>query len=217
VPDLTTEVTEFRERLDAIQWDAANAFPRMAGYVDIPCERILKRTLDLVRVHADQISTGDSRRLLALCRVLRLITSDSAWRGLQVYRRRQYVDGKPPVDLGNARQQARWLGWLIRDALKAGRDSRGRETDLAVDVLGLIRELVQDMPWERLTKSSLQHRVGLVRWFGEEVERLTAPPGWRPGRPSSGPSHAKSVPSDSAESSRDAVECGCVRSVVGNA
>lgn len=171
--DLTTEAAEFRERLDAIQWDAANAFPRMAGYVDIPCERVLKRTLDLVRVHADQISAGHAPCVSSLCQALQLIACVSARRGWQVYRNRQYVDGKPPADMGGARQQARWLGWLIRDALQAGRKSRGHETNVAVDVLGLIRELVQDMPWERLTKQSLQHRVGLVRWFGEEVERIT--------------------------------------------
>ena len=127
MPDLTTDVAEFRKRLDAIQWDAANAFPRMVGYVDIPCERILMRTLKLVHLHADQIRAGHAPRLWALCQVLRLIAGGSAWRGWLVYRRCQYVDGKPSVDLGNARQQARWLGWLIRDALKAGREARGHE------------------------------------------------------------------------------------------
>ncbi len=215
--DLTTEVAEIRKCLIGCSWDPYNAFPRMAGYPDIPCERVFKRTLDLVRIHADTVRAGSASRISACCRALWMLARSEAARGLEAYRSGWFIAGKPQVDMHWARDQAKWLGWLIGDAVRAGRKLKGRETDLAVDVLGLIRELVQDMPWERLTKRSLQHRVGLVRWFGEEVERITAPPGWRPSRPPNRPARSNSVPRDSAGPSRDTGDSICIRSVIRNA
>ena len=212
--DLPTEVAEIRKCVIACAWDPYNAFPRMAGYPDIPCERVFKRTLALVRIHTGQIRAGNAPRISALCRALRILARDEAVRELEYYRRGWFIVGKPQVDMRGARDQAKWLGWLIGDAIRAGRKAKGQETDLAIDVLGLISELIQDMPWDKLPKQSLQHRIGLVRWFGEEIERITAPPWCWPSHLSNEPAQTNAIPSIQAGASRTTGKSKCARRVV---
>ncbi len=176
VPDLTTEVAEIRTCLIGRAWEPEHAFPRMAGYVDVPCEHVLRKASDLIRVHAHEIHAGRARRLAARCVDLQRVSRDAAQHAARLFYRGHYVDGKPDVDMACARDQARWLGWLIADASRAGRKANGCETDLAIDVLGLVGELIEDLPWTRLPRRSLQLRGGLVGWFAGEVKRITALP-----------------------------------------
>lgn len=210
--DLTTEVAEIRKCLIGCSWDPYNAFPRMAGYPDIPCERVFRRTLDLVRIYTDQIRAGSAPRISACCRALRTLARGEAVRGLEAYRSGWFIAGKPKVDMHWVRDQAKWLGWLIGDAVRAGRKLKGRETDLAVDVLGLIRELIQDMPWTKLPKDSLRHRVGLVRWFGDEVQRIAGLPSSRPDSSSNRPAQTSTARITPAGPSRDTSDAGGTRS-----
>lgn len=212
MPDLTIEVAEFRRCLDAFQLDSHNMFPRMAAYLDGPCERILKRMLDLVRVHADRIRLGSAPRISALCRMLPFIARQSAEQGQQVCRDHHHIDGKFRANRIDAHQHARWLGWLISDALRAGRWYPRQESNLAVDVLGLARELVDDMPWTKLPKDSLRHRVGLVRWFGDEVQRIAGLPCSRPNSSSNRPAQTSTARITPAGPSRDTSDAGGTRS-----
>ena len=175
--EFASDVAEIRACLKHLAQDPAHLFPRLVGHLGVRCEHILTRALRLIRVHVNGIVAGHAPRISAACCDLRSAARASAAHGLSVCRDPRHIPNKGRVDKFNARQQARWLGWLITRATRAGRAFRGQDNDLVVDVLGLIRELVEDMPWEHLTKPSLQQRVGLVRRFGEEVQQITGPPG----------------------------------------
>ncbi len=216
VRDLTSEVAGIRQCMLGRPWDPDNAFPRMAAYPDIPCEHVFKRTLDLARVHADAVRAGHAPRISACCQVLQNLARREAARALEVYRGGRFIAGKPEVDMPWARSQAKWLRWLVNDAIRDGRKLKGRETDLAIDVLGLIHELIQYMPWEKLPRNSLRHRAALVGWFGEEIKRITAPPSWRPSGSPNEPTQTTSAPSDPAGPSRGTGDSGCSRRATEN-
>ena len=119
--DLTSEVAGIRRCMLGRPWDPDNAFPRMAAYPDIPCENVFKRTLDLARVHADAVRAGRAPRISACYETLQILAHLESARALEVYRSGQFIAGKPDVDMPWARDQAKWLRWLVNDAITGTR------------------------------------------------------------------------------------------------
>jgi hypothetical protein len=175
MPDLTMRIAEDREKLNALQWEESDYFPRLVGYVNEPCKRTLTRALRLVRVHADRIRAGQAPRLESICRELPHLARESAQRGQDVCE--EHPDAKRRGISFDGKMQARWLGWVITDAIGFGHRSRGEENDLGIDILNVIRELVVDMPWHLLTKPKRESRVSLLRWFADEISQVIAPQG----------------------------------------